>query len=74
MQNALMQILIDHGAVIDRPRGVGNNHCSSTDAWRTDAPPAAEFLAARGAPLDLEGAAGIGRLDVVPAISIPAAR
>jgi ankyrin repeat protein len=55
-----MQILLDHGAVIDSPRGAGVNDCLANDR-----PQAAEFLAARGARLDLEGAAGVGRLDVV---------
>ena len=65
VQNALMQILIDHGAVIDRLGGVGNNHLFVTGCLANGRPAAAQFLAARGARLDLEGAAGIGRLDVV---------
>jgi hypothetical protein len=65
VQNALMQILIDRGAVIDRPRGVGNDHAFVKGCLANGRGAAAEFLAARGACLDLEGAAGIGRLDVV---------
>ena len=65
VQNALMQILIDHGAQIDRPTAAGNNHSFVTGCLANGRGPAAEYLAARGARLDLEGAAGIGRLDLV---------
>jgi len=65
VQNALMQILIDHGAQIDRPSAAGNNHSLVTGCLANGRGPAAEYLAARGARLDLEGAAGIGRLDLV---------
>ena len=65
VQNALMQVLLDHGAVLDRPRGVGNNHLFVRGCLANGRLAAAQFLAARGARLDLEGAAGIGRLDVV---------
>jgi ankyrin repeat protein len=65
VQNALMQILIDHGAQIDRPGAVGNNHPFVTGCLANGRGPAAEYLAARGARLDLEGAAGLGRLDLV---------
>ena len=65
VQNALMQILIDHGAQIDRPTAAGNNHEFVTGCLANGRGPAAEYIAARGARLDLEGAAGIGRLDLV---------
>jgi ankyrin repeat protein len=65
VQNALMQTLIDHGAALDRPRGAGHNHLFVRGCLANGRAAAAEFLAARGARLDLEGAAGIGRLDVV---------
>jgi hypothetical protein len=65
--NALMQILIDHGALIDYARGVGHNHSFVVGCLANGRPAAAEYLAARGARLDLDGAAGIGRLDVVAA-------
>ena len=65
VQNALMQILIDHGAQIDRPEAAGNNHSFVTGCLANGRGPAAEYLAARGAWLDLEGATGIGRLDLV---------
>jgi hypothetical protein len=65
VQNALMQLLIDHGAVIDRPGAVGNNHSFVVGCLANGRGPAAEYVAARGARLDLEGAAGLGRLDLV---------
>ena len=65
VQNALMQLLIDRGAMIDRPRGVGHNHCFVVGCLANGRGAAAEYLAAHGARLDLEGAAGVGRLDVV---------
>jgi ankyrin repeat protein len=55
VQIALMQLLLDRGAAPD-----GVNPC-----LRNGRPEAAEFLAQRGAPLDLEAAAGLGRLDLV---------
>jgi ankyrin repeat protein len=61
VQLALMELLIEQGAVIDGPDGGSAvNGCLHNGRGK-----AAEFLAARGARLDLEGAAGVGRLDVV---------
>ena len=63
VQEALMQLLIDHGANIDSansPAGPLINICLANGRAH-----AAEFLATRGAHLDLEGAAGVGRLDIV---------
>ena len=65
VQNALMQILIDHGAQIDHPGAAGNNHSFVTGCLANGRAAAAEYIAAHGARLDLEGAAGIGRLDLV---------
>jgi ankyrin repeat protein len=65
VQNALMQILIDHGAQIDRPSAAGNNHSFVAGCLANGRGPAAEYLASHGALLDLEDAAGIGRLDLV---------
>jgi ankyrin repeat protein len=55
VQIPLMEFLIDHGARID-----GVNAC-----LRNGRGLAADFLASTGAPLDLEGACGVGRLDEV---------
>jgi ankyrin repeat protein len=61
VQLALLELLIDHGALIDGPDGTSAvNSCLHNGRGK-----AAEFLATRGARLDLEGASGVGRLDVV---------
>lgn len=61
VQLALMDLLIEHGAIIDGPDGGSAvNGCLHNGRGE-----AAEFLASRGARLDLEGAAGVGRLDIV---------
>ncbi len=63
VQGALMQLLLDHGANIDTanlPSGPLINICLANGRAQ-----AAEFLATRGAHLDLEGAAGLGYVDAV---------
>jgi ankyrin repeat protein len=56
VQEALIQLLLDHGAAIgDTARGC---------LWNGQGE-AAKYLAERGATLTLESAAGVGRLDVV---------
>jgi ankyrin repeat protein len=59
VQDALMELLLGRGAVIG-PRLLRD--CLANGRGR-----AAEFLARRAASLDIEGAAGVGRLDVVEA-------
>jgi len=61
VQIPLMELLISHGAMIDGPDGDSAvNGCLHNGRGE-----AAEYLAKHGARLDLEGAAGVGRLDVV---------
>jgi ankyrin repeat protein len=61
VQLELMELLINHGAIIDGPdAGSGVNACLHNGRGQ-----AAEYLANHGARLDLEGAAGVGRVDVV---------
>jgi ankyrin repeat protein len=61
VQLALLELLLEHGAIIDAPDGRGTvNACLHNGRG-----PAAEFLADRGARLDLEAAAGTGRLVLV---------
>lgn len=61
VQLELLDLLLKHGSTIDpSDRGSAVNGC-----LRNGRGLAAEFLASRGARLDLEGASGVGRLDVV---------
>jgi hypothetical protein len=60
----LIDVLLAHGARIDAPGG-GNRGGIVNSCLANGRPEAAEYLAGRGAPLDLEGAAGVGRLDLV---------
>jgi Ankyrin repeats (3 copies) len=65
VQNPLMQILLDHGAEIDYKPSAGNRQSAVRACLANGRGEAAVYLADRGARLDLEGAAGVGRLDVV---------
>ncbi|MBA2527816.1 MAG: hypothetical protein H0V18_18850, partial [Pyrinomonadaceae bacterium] len=61
VQLPLMELLIEYGAMVDGPDGGSAvNGCLHNGRGE-----AAEFFASRGARLDLEGAAGVGWLDVV---------
>jgi ankyrin repeat protein len=62
VQVALLEILLDAGASVD---GVAKEWTPLVEALRNGRGEAAEFLAERGATLNLEGASGVGRLDVV---------
>ena len=65
VQTALLQVLLDHGATIDAP----NSRTTLVTACLANGRlPAAEFLAHRGAKLDLEAAAGLGDLEKVKAL------
>ncbi len=66
VQNDLIDILLEHGASMER--AVAPDYTAGsvvTACLANGAGDAAEYLASRGAPLNLESAAGIGRLDVV---------
>lgn len=65
VQNDLMEALLKHGAAIDHPRGAGNGQGIVNGCLANGRPGAAGFLAERGAQLDLEAAAGVGRMDLV---------
>jgi hypothetical protein len=65
VQNALADTFLNHGADINHPRGAGNQQCPVNGCLANGRPEAAEFLARRGARLDLEGAGGVGQLEVV---------
>jgi hypothetical protein len=62
VQEELMELLLRHGAAIDPPQtdSATVNACLANGRGR-----AAEFLAKRGARLNLEAAAGVGDLNVV---------
>ena len=60
VQTALMELLLARGAVIERLPGEAVRACLANGR-----PAAARFLAAHGAYLDFENAAGVGRLDRV---------
>ena len=60
VQIPLLELLIRHGAAIENADGGAVVACLANGRKQ-----AAEFLAVRGARLDLEAAAGVGRLDVV---------
>jgi ankyrin repeat protein len=61
VQIALMETLLAAGAAIDGfPEKSVVNGCLANGR-----PEAAEFLARRGARLDIEGASGVGRIDIV---------
>jgi Ankyrin repeats (3 copies) len=62
VQIELLDILIDHGASVDGIPGCWNPLLAALHNGRGEA---AEHLAKRGARFDLEGAAGVGRLDAV---------
>ena len=65
VQNPLMQLLLDYGAEIDRKTSAGNRQNGVLGALANGRPEAAAYLADRGARLNLEAAAGVGRLDLV---------
>ncbi len=62
VQIALLEILLEFGAATEGTPGERSPLLSALHNGRREA---AEFLAERGAQLDLEGAAGLGRLDEV---------
>ncbi len=61
VQIALLELLLDCGASMDVNGSIVNS-CLANGRGQ-----AAEFLAARGARLDLEGASGVGRMNLVQA-------
>jgi hypothetical protein len=62
----LIDLFFARGARIDAS-GAGNAHTFVNGCLANGRPEAAEYLAEKGAPLNLEGAAGVGRLDRVAA-------
>ena len=65
VQTALMALLLQRGASLDQRGAAGNDHGIVKGCLANGQGGAARFLASRGAPLDFEEAAGVGRLDLV---------
>jgi Ankyrin repeats (3 copies) len=71
VQQALLQLLVDRGAKFDQPSHpehapiAGNRQSIVIACLANGRPKAAEFLASRGALLNLAGAAALGRVDIV---------
>jgi ankyrin repeat protein len=65
VQNELMEIFLRAGAKIDHPKAGGNEMNAVNGCLANGRGAAAEYLAERGAKLDLEGAAGVGKLNLV---------
>jgi hypothetical protein len=65
VQDALLRTLLDHGANLEQPSIAGKRQSIVTGCLANGRPRAAEFLASRGAHLNLAEAAALGRLDVV---------
>jgi ankyrin repeat protein len=65
LQIPLLELLLEHGAAIDTARDKPDGRSAVVACLHNGRGRAAEFLASRGARLDLEGAAGVGELDAV---------
>jgi Ankyrin repeats (3 copies) len=68
VQEALLQTLLDHGAGLARPSIAGNKQSIVIACVANNRPKAAQFLANRGAHLDLAGAAALGQLAIVKSL------
>jgi ankyrin repeat protein len=64
VQIDLIDVLLKHGARMD-VQGAGNRHSMVNACLANGCPEAAGYLVTRGAPADIEAAAGAGRLDLV---------
>lgn len=65
VQRDVIDTLLRHGARMNLVGCAGNKQTLVRACLANGQPDAAEYLASRGAPLDLSGAAGVGRLDIV---------
>jgi ankyrin repeat protein len=65
VQIALLRTLLDRGAKLQHPSAGGKKHSIVHGCLANGRSAAARFLADLGAPLDLESAAALGRLDVL---------
>lgn len=67
VQIALLTLLLDRGARMDPDNSAGNRQSLVKACLANGRGLPAEFLAARGAPLDLESACGVGAIEFVKA-------
>jgi len=65
VQRDVIDVLLKYGARMDRPGTGGNQQPLVRACLANGQPDAAEYVVSRGAPLDLPGAAGLGRIDLV---------
>jgi hypothetical protein len=65
VQLQVIDVLLDRGARMDRPGLAGHKHSLVFACLANGQPKAAEHLVSRGAPFDLRGAGGLGRVDVL---------
>jgi ankyrin repeat protein len=65
VMKGLIDRLLTAGAIIDAPDEKGQRQLAVNACLANGRPEAASYLAQLGAHLDLEGAAGVGRLDVL---------
>jgi ankyrin repeat protein len=65
VQREVIDVLLKHGARMDLPGSVGHDGFLVQGCLANGQPQAAEYLVSRGAPLDLESAAGLGRVNDV---------
>jgi ankyrin repeat protein len=74
VQRDVIDVLLKHGARMDLRGSVGHDGLLVRGCLANGQPEAAEYLASRGAPLDLESAAGLGRVDDVKRFMARASR
>jgi hypothetical protein len=74
VQREVIDVLLKHGARMDLQGSVGHDGLLVRGCLANGQPQAAEYLASRGAPLDLESAAGLGRMDDVKRLVARASR
>lgn len=74
VQREVIDVLLKHGARMDLQGSVGHDGLLVQGCLANGQLQAAEYLARRGAPLDLESAAGLGRVDDVERLVARASR
>ena len=65
VQEALLRILLTHGAEVDRPASASRQQSMIEACLANGQPRAARFLAENGARVSFAGAAGLGRADLI---------